>query len=185
MSARTICPLGEPCLNPGKCIDCQRYSIAGTPRDGAAADIDRLRAALDRAEAEKAREVENSVKLGQAIERRNVEIDRLRAELAAVREALEPFSRLLDTDGSGYESSADDEIVRSIGTLGRDYQFITVGDLRTARTALQSHRRTEEAPTADEPEHDSSITREQRHRDEQEERLRRKYPGDRRTEEAT
>jgi hypothetical protein len=38
------------------------------------------------------------------------------------------------------KSSSDDEIVRSVGTLGRDYAVITVGDLRRAKAALSAAR---------------------------------------------
>lgn len=65
--------------------------------------------------------------------------DRLRAQAPVWRtmeEALRPFAYLLDTDSNGYQDSPDDEVVRAVGTLGRDYAFITVGDLRRARAAL-------------------------------------------------
>lgn len=70
-------------------------------------------------------------------------ITRLTAERDALVKALEPFAAMLDTHTNGYEDSADDDVVRSVGTLGRDYQFITVGDLRRARAALASLRPTD------------------------------------------
>lgn len=61
-----------------------------------------------------------------------------RAGTDALVEALRPFAVLLDTDRNGYEDSPDAEVVRSVGTLGRDYAFITVADLRRARAALEA-----------------------------------------------
>lgn len=60
-----------------------------------------------------------------------------KAEIDRLKAALEPFAALLNTDSNGYEQSPDDTVVRSVGTLGRDYAFITVGDLRRAREALE------------------------------------------------
>ena len=51
-----------------------------------------------------------------------------------VTAALQPFADLLET--SDYEDAPGDEVVRSAGTLGRDYSFITVADLRRARDLL-------------------------------------------------
>lgn len=55
-----------------------------------------------------------------------------------MRNALRPFAALLDTRSNGYEISRDEEIVRSVGTYGRDYAFITVGDLRRAKAAISA-----------------------------------------------
>jgi hypothetical protein len=52
----------------------------------------------------------------------------------AALEALTPFAEMVGGwTGNGYDESPDEDIVRSVGTMGRDYAVITVGDLRRAR----------------------------------------------------
>lgn len=79
----------------------------------------------------------------------NTENDELRTENERLRTALKPFADLMDTRCNGYESSPDDEIVRSVGTFGRDYCHITVGDLRRAVAALGNQQATQSGDTVE------------------------------------
>jgi polyribonucleotide nucleotidyltransferase len=58
------------------------------------------------------------------------DIAALLAEVARLREALEPFAELLKKHQAGY--------VDAHPVYGIDYSVITVGDLRRARAALQA-----------------------------------------------
>jgi hypothetical protein len=72
---------------------------------------------------------------GPALVAAQAEVERLAALVGEMRAALRPFAELVETS-NGYEDSPADMVVRSAGTLGRDYVFITVGDCRAARAAI-------------------------------------------------
>lgn len=64
------------------------------------------------------------------------EIERLRAALAPFAEMLCGNDREGGWEPNYYDEQPDDFVVRSVGTLGRDYAYITVGHLRAARRLL-------------------------------------------------
>jgi hypothetical protein len=57
--------------------------------------------------------------------------------VALLLRALAPFVDLIEVETNGYKDSPDNRVVCSVGTLGRDYAFVTVGDLRRARRIVR------------------------------------------------
>lgn len=163
MKPRTICPLGEPCLNPGNCVDCQRYTMAGGPRDGAAADIDRqLRAALAEAEARYHRNLTELANVNlEALNARDAklaEAERERDETRKLADALEyavncRVEELMPDLRADLAAARDaleatrEEIAMRIRLPSRSQRASDLSRLQKLvdqiDTALQGHRRTE------------------------------------------